>query len=114
MGFASLYENALDPLGGNFIFQETGRWFLDQILSSVLLAFQGRNWIAWYIPWQLQWEIPIGTDGNSLEFSEKPILKKNNQTCQGLLPRRNDEDLSKVLAETDPERDLLELAEQRG
>lgn len=38
------------------------------------------------------------------EFSEKPILKKNNQTCQGLLPRRNDEALPEVLAETAPER----------
>lgn len=39
-----------------------------------------------------------------LELSEKPILKKNNQTCQGLLPRRNDEALPEVLAETAPER----------
>lgn len=38
-----------------------------------------------------------------LEFSEKHILKKNNQTCQGLLPRRNDEALPEVLAETAPE-----------
>lgn len=60
MGFASPFGNSADPLEGNSIFQETERWLFDQILSSVLHTFQGR--IAWYIPWQLQWEIPIGTD----------------------------------------------------
>lgn len=33
-----------------------------------------------------------------------PFKKENNQTCQGLLPRRNDEALPEVLAETAPER----------
>lgn len=80
MGFASLDENSLDPLQDNSIFQETDRWFLDQILSSMLLIFQGRNWIAWYIPWQLQWEIPIDTGTTSgilreTHFKEKQVVK---------------------------------------
>lgn len=39
-----------------------------------------------------------------LEFSEKGIFKENNQTCQGLLPRRNDKGLPEILPETAPER----------
>lgn len=33
------------------------------------------------------------------EFSEKSNFRKTIQTCQGLLPRRNDESLPEVLAE---------------
>lgn len=69
-------KTLLIPLGVILFFQETHRWFLDQILSSVLLTFQGRNWIAWCIPWQLQWEIPVGTDTTSGIIRETHFKEK--------------------------------------
>lgn len=106
MAFALLYENSLDPLGANAIFQERERddflikfsllyfsvYFSGQELDSMVYHdnYNGKFLLAQILP---------------QEFLEKSIFRKNIQTCPGLLPRRNDESLTEVLAEVASPRD---------
>lgn len=61
---------------------------VDSMVYTMTVALGDSYWHRYYL-WNSQ---------------RNPLKKENNQTCQGLLPRRNDEALPEVLAETAPER----------